>query len=294
MVALSGARACALCGRRAGAWRRRRRAARSREDVPFSAIPGLHERAVCPKARPSASSNRTRLGDRHERRSQAGREGEGAADSIPPCAPGVTTSSPELLAAWDGPPAPLGREQPRPGAHGPYYMWFTIDATTYEGCWRRAAICAVRRRRARCAGAEPPALLDAGGVNAELEGRKRSPLRHRLHRHRAGLFADAGSVVVGPAGSPRTTPGWARGTGLYSREPASAWPRSRRAGCGAWAVRGPQRPGHRRIPVERGLIVGEPQSSVTRPELVGVQGSLPRESAWPAYRGPSNALPMPS
>jgi hypothetical protein len=162
------------------------------------------------------------------------------------------------------------REHASPRAHlGHTYLWFTIDAPTYERLLEESRHLRPSADDARrCAGAEPAGpLLDGAAVSLPDLGRTEALILCVTASTRIdlGLFADAGSVVVGPAGEPlRTTPVMGPGQqSWYRLDPGtSALAAFASSGLRArWAVRGGAATlATRRIPVERGLIVEEPLS----------------------------------
>jgi 4-amino-4-deoxy-L-arabinose transferase-like glycosyltransferase len=162
------------------------------------------------------------------------------------------------------------REHASPRAHlGHTYLWFTIDAPTYERMLEESRHLRPSALDARlCEGAERAGPLVDGGAAALPElGRTEglilcvtTPRRIDL-----GLIADAGSVVLGPVDEPlRTQPGLGPGQqSWYRLEPGtSALAAFSSSGLRArWAVRGGTATlATRRVPVERGLIAEDPVS----------------------------------
>ena len=162
------------------------------------------------------------------------------------------------------------REHVSPRAHlGHTYLWFSIDPATYERMIEESRHLRPSDVDAQlCAGAAPAGPLVEGGA-ASLPDRGRTeglmlcvttPTRIDL-----GLIAEAGSVVLGPAGQPLREQSELRAgqQSWYRFEPGtSALAAFSSNGLrGHWALRGGAATlALRPVPVERGLIAEDPVS----------------------------------
>ncbi|HEU0094216.1 MAG TPA: glycosyltransferase family 39 protein [Vicinamibacteria bacterium] len=162
------------------------------------------------------------------------------------------------------------REHASPRAHlGHTYLWLTIDPATYERMLEESRHLRPSAVDARlCEGASPAGpLVDGAAVSLPDLGRTQGLILcvSTSSRLDLGLFAEAGTVVLGPGREPRREqsqlgPGQ---QSWYRLEPGtSALAAFSASGLrGRWAVRGGAAAlATRPVPVERGTIAEDPSS----------------------------------